>query len=153
MVKNTCGGSRHKSQARKFVNPSVVRSHLRTAEEGEQYAKVIQLCGSGICQVETVEGKHYNCHIRGKFKSRNKKDNTVAKVGILLVGLRDFESQEEKKVGGKIKYPNCDLLEVYNTSEINRLKQNIPIDWKNFIKEEIDTVKKTDVDYVDFVIN
>lgn len=153
MVKNTCGGSKHKSQARKFVNPSNVRSHLRTAEEGEEYAKVLQLCGSGICQIETVGGKQYNCHIRGKFKSRNKKDNTVLKGGIVLVGLRDFESQEEKKVGGKIKLPNCDLLEVYNSSEINRLKQTVNIDWKNLVKEELDSIKKIDTDYVDFVQN
>ena len=36
---------------------------------------------------------------------------------------------------GKIKLPNCDLLEVYRDSDINRIKNTIDNDWSIFVDE------------------
>ena len=74
MVKNTQGGSKHKSQARKaqFVK------HVDVEPSGpyEKYAKVTKMYGNGMCQVETQDDKKsLLCHIRGKFRGRHEKNN------------------------------------------------------------------------------
>jgi hypothetical protein len=52
------------------------------------------------------------CHIRGKFRGRNKKQNVVSPMSIILVGLRDWESTQK----------NCDLLEVYDAEDVRQLR-------------------------------
>ena len=51
------------------------------------------------------------CHIRGKFKSKNKHQNTVNKQSFILVGMRDWESSLK----------NCDLLEVFSNNSLSVL--------------------------------
>ena len=73
--------------------------------------------------------------MRNKFRGRGKRDNQISVGTWLLVGLRDFETVIE----GKIE--NCDLLEVYNDSEKERLQQNeIHINWK--VLKEIRNIKE-----------
>ena len=114
MVKNTTGGSGHKSQARKLVSTSK-SGKLRTSEnELELYACVTKLYGNGICQVLTNTGSELTCHIRGKFRGRNKKNNMVMPMSIILVGVREWENPVK----------NCDLLEVYDNDDIRILRSN-----------------------------
>jgi translation initiation factor IF-1 len=118
MVKNTTGGSKHKSMARKLVNAPVSNKIRFSEDEDECYAKVVKMLGNGMVHVNLVykNDLHNNvvCHIRGKFRSRNKKNNLVTIGGTLLVGIRSWSS----------KLDACDLLCVYNDNQINSL--NLP---------------------------
>lgn len=112
MVKNT-GGCKTKGLARKLVN-APVNTKLRLPEdECECYAKVLKMLGNGMCHVNLVyKDKLFEnviCHIRGKFRNRNKRSNLVSNGDTLLVGIRDWESNIE----------NCDLLFIYNIQLIN----------------------------------
>jgi initiation factor 1A len=114
MVKNTTGGSGHKSQARKLVSSSK-SGKVRTSEnEHELYACVTKIFGNGICQVLTQHGKELSCHIRGKFRGRNKKSNLIAVTSVVLVGIREWENPVK----------NCDLLEVYDNEDVRILRNN-----------------------------
>ena len=105
MVKNVKGGSSHKSQARKhaIVKESVVKTRL-ALEEGEIYAQVVKLLGNGMCHVLCQDGIIRLCIIRGKFKYRGRRDNTLSNNKWVLVGLREYESE---KLDNK-KLQNCD---------------------------------------------
>ena len=119
MVKNTTGGSSHKSQARKMVS-SGRSSKLRLSEdELECYACVTRMCGNGMCYVVTYhDNKQMDllCHIRGKFRTRNKKNNFVSVNSIVLIGIREWEAPN---------YEKCDLLEVYDIDD-TRILQTMP---------------------------
>lgn len=115
MVKNTTGGSKHKGMARKLVNAPVNDKIRLPEDECECYGKVIKMLGNGMCHVNLVyKDKLYEnivCHIRGKFRNRNKRSNLVSNGDTLLVGVRDWESKIE----------NCDLLFIYNENHLNNL--------------------------------
>jgi translation initiation factor 1A len=131
MVKNE-GGNKTKGQARKFVNTSSRQGKpLRVSlDSNELYGQVTKNLGNGMCHVICIDGVTRLCHIRGKFRGRGKKDNFVGSGSWLLVGLRDFESVNEKKMS------NCDLLEVYNDFDKDRLKTTVNIDWSAFIEND-----------------
>jgi len=131
MVKNTTGGNKSKGKASKsFTKP--VNSYLRTAEcELELYAQVIKALGNGMCHVVCVnDGLTRLCHIRGKFRGRGKGDNIVKNGSWLLVGLREWEHSDNKKL------QNCDLLEVYTDHEKEKLKLVVKIDWSAFTSND-----------------
>ena len=123
MVKNTTGGSKHKGMARKLVNAPVSNKIRFSEDEDECYAKVVKMLGNGMCHVNLLhKDVMYNnvvCHIRGKFRSRNKKANFVATGGTILVGLRSWTS----------KIDACDLLCVYNDNQLSSL--NLPSSFNN----------------------
>jgi|TARA_B110000483_G_scaffold21738_2_gene24741 translation initiation factor IF-1 len=105
MVKNTHGGSKHKSQARKATN-NVRNITIEPSHPSEKYAKVTKMFGNGMCQVELQDDKtSMCCHIRGKFRGKNKRHNTVAMNSIVVVGLREWESERK----------NCDLIGIIET--------------------------------------
>jgi initiation factor 1A len=121
MVKNTKGGSGHKSQARKYET-SVKQMNLKTRyseSEFEYYAQVVANLGNGMCHVMCKDGKKRLCIIRGKFRGRGKRDNTICNGKWVLVGGRDFESS---KSGEGKDLEKCDLLEVYSDLDKERLK-------------------------------
>jgi len=114
MVKNTAGG-KHKNQARKFLNATSSSRIRLSTDPDECYALVTKMSGNGMCRVDIA---HHNsiisdvcCHIRGKFRSRNKKQNLVSVNSIVLVGLRAWESDTK----------SCDLVCIYLDSEISSL--------------------------------
>lgn len=115
MVKNTHGGSKHKSQARKLVNaPQSNKLRLPECDE-ECFAIVTKMLGNGMCHVNLLYKnnilENIVCHIRGKFRGRNKKSNLISTSSIVLVGLRTWE----KNVSA------CDLLDIYNSHHIDKL--------------------------------
>jgi len=121
MVKNTKGGSGHKSQARKYENTGKV-SNFKTRfseDEFEYYAQVTAILGNGMCHVMCKDGKKRLCIIRGKFRGRGKRDNTLSNGKWVLVGGRDFEAE---KTGEGKNLEKCDLLEVYSDLDKERLK-------------------------------
>jgi translation initiation factor IF-1 len=130
MVKNT-GGNKAKGYARKNL---VKGSHaLRASEDpAEIYAQVIKLMGGSICRVNDLKGQEMTCHIRGKFRGRGKRDNTLTSGTWVLVGLREWEHEAS---GDKLL--NCDLIEVYSDSDKVRLKNSIThVDWSPFIAND-----------------
>jgi len=120
MVKNTKGGSGHKSQARKFAGGSAKTTNKATRfsqDEYEYYAQVVATLGNGMCHVMCKDGKKRLCHIRGKFRGRGMRDNMVKNGVWVLVGGRDFEAERTKD---DKKLENCDLLEVYSDLDKER---------------------------------
>ena len=106
MVRNTNGGSKTKSQARKsFVKSSDIHPSTRIPQnEFERIATVTKLLGNGMCYVSISSfSDPLICHIRGKFRGRSKKHNLVNIGSVVLIGLRDWESPHFK---------NSDLLDI-----------------------------------------
>ena len=129
MVKNTCGGKGAKGFARKsFIKGG---NSLRISEDvAEVYAQVTKMLGNSMCNVVSLDGTEFLCHIRGKFSGRGKRDNLISVSSWLLVGLREWERTETIK--GKLL--NCDVIVVYNDNDKIRLKNSvININWNSFI--------------------
>ena len=121
MVKNTTGGSRHKRQARKNMNTQQVRKKTRLKDPKEPceiYAVITKNFGQGNCEVLCNDNVKRMCVIRNKFKGRNKRSNRVDVGGRVLVGLRDWEVRASSKM------EKCDLLEVYDSRELEDLKKD-----------------------------
>jgi len=128
MVKNTTGGCKAKGQARKNFTIKE-NNNLRVAEnEFELYAQAVKIMGGSICKVIDLQGNEMNCHIRGKFSGKGKRDNIITSGSWLLVGLREWELTTINKN----KILNCDLLEVYNDSDKLKLKDINNINWGLF---------------------
>ena len=115
MVKNTVGGSKTKGFARKSFNKSSTSSIRLPQNELETFAIVTKMFGGGLCQVITNQHEiTLNCVIRNKFKARFKNMNLVSLHSIILVGFREWESVDNRKI--------CDLLEVYSNDDIVHLR-------------------------------
>lgn len=142
MVKNVKGGTGHKKQASKYTTqPSKLTVKLRLAVcEGELYAQVTKLLGNGMCHVLCDDLKTRLCFIRGKFRGRGKRDNTLTPGKWILIGLRDYETVKKDKLD------NCDLLELYSDLDKDRLQSQAPhINWSMFIAND-NTFSHTDAD-------
>ena len=120
MVKND-GGNKGKGLARKHVNAAKCggSNQLRVAtDDAEQYAIVSKMLGNGMCYVRLLSGGGDRlCIIRNKFKGRGKRDNILDSGSWVLVGMREWSSKQD----------TCDLLEVYNAAERDRLQKNEPV--------------------------
>ena len=137
MVKNS-GGNKSKKQGRKFLIPNITKKTIMP-QEGEIFASVTKMLGGQNCEVYGEDRKTRLCVIRNKFRGRGKRDNTIQPGQWLLVGAREFES----KVEGKKE--KCDLLEVYNENDQEKLKQQQPdYDWKMFNQVKMSYETKTD---------
>lgn len=115
MVKNIQGGSKMKSQARKFSSGCAGgRSALRLSTcDLEKYACVTKYFGQGRCNVKTVDDVELQCIIQAKFKGHSRRSSMVTVGTIVLVGLREWEGADNYKI--------CDLLEVYDNDDYNKL--------------------------------
>ena len=117
MVRNTLGGNRMKSQARKnFVsgggNGETVSQKTRLSQnEFEKYAEVIRLYGNGRILIRTQDNIEMQCVIRNKFRGKSKRDNHILLGTILLIGIRQWQTIQNI----------CDVLEVYDTIQINHI--------------------------------
>jgi initiation factor 1A len=133
MVKNK-GGGNHKHMARKsFGGDQRTQNKLRISEdECEIYAQVEKLLGNGMCYVECMDNVKRLCIIRGKFRGRGKRDNTLTNGTWCLIGLRDYLSAPAE---GKLQ--QCDLLEVYSNTDKTRLRAQVPgADWNKFLSTD-----------------
>ena len=155
MVRNTTGGSKTKGQARKLINSDSKSANkmLRLSTDPyEVYAQVTKNLGNGMCHVLCMDGKTRLCHIRGKFRGRGKRDNMAVLGSWILAGLREWEAEREDS---SKKLENCDLLEVYNDHDKEKLKSMVPhINWSHFISNDNKNSKiQTDVDNIEFTEN
>jgi initiation factor 1A len=127
MVKNSGGGNK----AKKFASKSFIISNRATRfalDKAEVYAIVTKLMGGNICEVLCIDGSHRLCVIRGKFSGKGKRDNILCRGKWILVGLRDWEITT--KENGKEK---CDLLEVYNDADKEKLIKNTKENFRVFL--------------------
>ena len=121
MVKNKAGGNRHKKMARKNVNAPVSTKLRLAKEEGEMYAKVTKLFGSGMAEILCNDKVTRLLIIRRRFKGRNKRDNMITMNSIVLVGLRNWEVRIGKKK------EKADLLYVYSDYQLENLQKKANI--------------------------
>lgn len=129
MVKNSTGGNKAKGQARKFVTAPKSYALRLVEDDSEIYAVVMKNLGNGMCHVLCMDNKTRLCHIRGKFTGRRKKENIIKVGSWIMIGLREWEAG---KVFDK-KLENCDLLEVYDDGDKDRLKTLLPsLSWHIF---------------------
>jgi translation initiation factor IF-1 len=145
MVKNTNGGSKAKGFARKHANNNNNNNDVRVVEqEGEIYAVVTKMCGGGMFQCYGIDHVERLCHIRGSFSGRKKRDNIVVNGGWVLIGLREWDRKDEEKQSTsssssttkKVKLPQCDLLEVYNDKDREKLLATVKENWKILMKHD-----------------
>ena len=139
MVKNSTGGNKSKGFARKNL---VKRDNaLRVAQEdGEIYAQAVKVMGGSIASAIDINGNPLRAHIRGKFRGRGKRDNFISPGTWLLVGLHNWKTSS--KPG---EQRDCDILEVYNDTDKNRLKNTITtINWTTFINNDTKTLGNDD---------
>ena len=128
MVKNTTGGSKAKGQARKVGGGGQTHRLHISHDELEVYAVAVRAYGNAMFEVLGVDNIKRLCHIRGKFKGRGKRDNFISVGMYLLVGLREWESQDA--LIAQRKLPNCDLIAIYSDQDKDRLKsEESHIDW------------------------
>lgn len=124
MVKNTTGGTKTKGLARKH-QASGGDSRLRLPkDELEIVACVTKMLGNGMCEIYTNKDIRLIGHIRNKFRGRQKRNNLVTVAGVVLIGLRDWENPSK----------NCDILSIYDDSQVSQLKNMPNIAMDNIIK-------------------
>ena len=128
MVRNEGGGNKMKHLARKHVNGSSAQANkfLRVSQcKEEVYAYIMRLLGNSMCMVKCVDGYERLCHIRGKFTGRSKRENALSQGTWVLVGLRQWDAEKEfasKATKTEKNIQKCDLLEIYSSSEREKLR-------------------------------
>ena len=130
MVRNDGGGNKMKHLARKHINGASQQHQnkfLRVSQcKDELYGYIMRLLGNGMCMVKCVDGYERLCHIRGKFTGRSKRENALSQGTWVLVGLRQWDADKEFALkttkGSDKRIQKCDLLEIYTTSEREKLR-------------------------------
>lgn len=144
MVRNEGGGNKMKHLARKHVNGSSqqqANKFLRVSQCKEEiYAYILRLLGNSMCMVKCVDGYERLCHIRGKFTGRSKRENALSQGTWVLVGLRQWDADKDfasKASKTEKNVQKCDLLEIYSSSEREKLRvqekifQDVVVDGSN----------------------
>ena len=139
MVKNT-GGNKAKGFARKHTNGGK-KDMLRVSEdEGEIYSVVTKMCGNSMFECMGIDRVSRLGHIRGKFSGKGKRDNIVQNGIWVLIGVREWDIKKDEGKKGietkKAKLPQCDLLEVYNDSDKEKLRNEVAAEWKILVKND-----------------
>ena len=139
MVKNF-GGNKGKKIARKDTFNVNKKTRLRT-EEGEVYGITIRLLGNSQCHVLCNDNITRLCIIRKKFTGKHKSNNCLKESSWVLVGLRDWETSNDK-------IQKCDLLECYNDGDKDTIKKQSDTNVDILIQEEkkIDGIDETQED-------
>ena len=141
MVKNN-GGNKAKKFASKSFN--VPQKATRFAiDSGEVYAIINKIMGGNMCEVLCIDGIIRNCIIRGKFSGKRKRDNILIRGKWVLVGLRDWEVTAKEK-------QKCDLLEVYNDMDKEKLIKNAKDSFRIFLSINNDE-EEFDKDQIEFI--
>lgn len=141
MPRNTGGGNKGKKVASKSL-VITNRSTRFASVDGEIYAVVQRMLGGSICEVLCIDGLLRLCVIRGKFSGKGKRDNRLSRGSWVLVGLRDWEISSKDK-------PKCDLLEVYNDEDKEKLIKNSRENFRIFLSTNEDDV--VDEEHLKFV--
>tara|TARA_B100000508_G_C11452494_1_gene274907 strand:+ start:326 stop:889 length:564 start_codon:yes stop_codon:yes gene_type:complete len=153
MVRNSYGGNRAKKQARKNNtgnggNYSNNKLRLPNEDEpDEKFAIVTKILGNGQLEVQCIDNKIRICIIRNKFKGKGKQDNNIKLNTWLLVGVRSWEVVSVNKKG-ELKKEKCDLLEIYNDNDKEKLKERCNIDFTPLQTEYDNEIAVSNIDFV-----
>jgi translation initiation factor 1A len=146
MVKNF-GGKKTKGMARKNLTARPSNLLRESKNEYEKYAQVTRTLGNAMCHVLCDDNITRLCHIRGKFKGRGKRDNMIKNGSWIMIGIREYESGGDNK-----KMKNCDLLEVYNDQDQEKLKQkNTTVNWRLFVTNLITNEARDESEEIAFM--
>jgi len=116
MVKNKKGGSGHKKMASKHSKDTGSRNRkVRIPTSGEMLAKVQIMYGGPNCKVICNDKVSRLMVIRKKFTGRRRRDNNIGVDSVVLIGIREYEVLNNKKL------QKVDLLEVYAADEVEEL--------------------------------
>lgn len=108
MVVNKKGGNKAKKQ-KKTGDLEIERELIfKDVTQSQEYAQVTKTLGNKRFEVNCFDGKTRLAHARGNLK---KKKVFVKNSDVILVSLRDFEDAK------------CDILYVYTSKEVVRLKK------------------------------
>jgi len=121
MVKNTIGGKKGKSIAKK--NVMVSNDNIRLSQdENEIYVVCTKLYGNGIfCVVDNL-GIEYQAVLRGKMKGFNKRHNLVSLFSILLVGKRiDLSDKSVVDILFVFDHSHIPVLSLIPTIKLNHI--------------------------------
>lgn len=127
MVKNF-GGNKGKKIARKDTFTTNKKTRLKT-NEGETYGITIKLLGNSQCHVLCNDNIIRLCIIRKKFTGKHKSSNFIKEGTWILVGLRDWETPNDK-------LDKCDLLECYSDNDKDIIKNQSDLNVDILIQEE-----------------
>lgn len=133
MVKNVIGGNKGKCGARKNASFSHNNKIRLVENEGEFYAIVIKMLGSGMFTAKDFQGKLWLGKIRGKFTGKKKRGNIITSGSIVLLGERSWDMKEDDNSD---KMKKCDLLEIYTDKEKEQLKTTVNENWDNLTLDE-----------------
>ena len=100
---NAKGGNKHR---RCKNNMTMVKQDLIIKEEGQEYAQVNKMLGSGRLEAFCFDGKTRLCHIRGKML----KKNWIIVGDVILIGLRDYQDSK------------ADVIHKYSAEDSRKLK-------------------------------
>ena len=116
---------------KKFIS----KSGVRIADEGEMYGIVTKCLGNGqlLIKIKDIPNER-RCKIRGKFNKKNK--DTISVGTWVLVGNQDYSTKQTE----------CELLEIYTSSEIKKLK-DMRNDWPTEFtgEEKSDFIEELDI--------
>jgi len=115
MVKNTFGGSKAKSFARKSFMHTVSTPLLFPSNSYECIGCVHRLLGNGRCLVKIIHPtvSEIQCVIRNKFRGRSKRNHLITVGSFVMIGLYDWEEPSFK---------SSDLLHVYTEEDVSNLR-------------------------------
>jgi initiation factor 1A len=143
MVKNT-GGNKSKKMASKSFN--IPNKNTRfSSNSDEVYAVVNKMMGGNICEVLCIDGITRTCIIRRKFSGKGRRDNWLSKGKWILVGLREWETQNKEK-------NKCDLLEVYSDYDKEKLIKSSKDTFEIFVSL-VNNIENIDNDQLEFSNN
>ena len=76
-------------------------------------------------QIQDNEGKIYVGHVRGKMRGKSKRNNLVKVHDIVLMGMREWESERK----------NVDILYIYEENQISLITQRSRDTTSNLIEQ------------------
>ena len=85
------------------------KRELEFKTDGQEYAQILRLMGSGRCECQCFDGKKRMGTIRGAMKNRV----WINTGDIVLIGLREFGSEDDK----------CDIIMKYFDEEAKELQE------------------------------
>ena len=121
MVKNTIGGKKGKSIAKK--NVMISNDNIRLSQNDDEiYVVCTKLFGNGIFCVVDNHGNEYKALLRGKMKGFNKRHNLVSLFSILLVGKRvDLSDKSVVDILFVFEHSHIPILSVNPTINIQHI--------------------------------
>jgi hypothetical protein len=141
MVKNTFGGSKAKSFARKNLSIPSSSAFISPSSPFECIGCVHRLLGNGRCLVKIIHSSitDIQCVIRNKFKGRSKRNNLISIGSYVLIGLYEWEAPNFK---------GSDLLHVYSDEDVSTLRNSFNINSISVASFEISSSSFVDTNII-----